>query len=308
MKKLVESLLFFAILAVFLYLARGKLEAHFYNQGNEYSEHSLYIKAIRSYENAIKVNPQSWMAHLGLAQAYRDSQNFNSAVDEYYKALNINPLCEKAYQSLVRMYSQNGSYFKALSVIRQAQDKLPNDLKINQAARECCHDYMVSTLNKSTELFLMEKPKEAIILLKDALKVCPDFVVAQYALGYYYFSVLDYDNAEASLKKALLLDAQFYHAHKLLSQIYFRKGDFEKELLHATEAFALNDNDASICNDLGLALMHLERYAQAIIYLKKAVSLDPNNTDYIYSLGSVYRDNQMPDQAILEYRKLNVLN
>ena len=307
MKRIIECLLLLVVLFIFLYLGRGKLEAFFYNQGNGYSERSLYKEAITSYGNVLKINPQSWLAHLGLAEAYRDNHDYDKAADEYRKVLNINPLCVKAYQSLAEMYSQRGNHAEALSVISLARNKIPGSPEISQSSQECCYAFVVSTLNKSTELFITNKNVEAISLLRDALKSCPDFAVAQYTLGYYYFCVKDYDNAEISLKKALLIDQQFHYAHKLLSQIYFKKGNFEKELSSAKEALALNNNDASICNDLGLALMHLERYAEAITYLKKAVSLDPDNPDYIYSLGSVYRDNKMFNQAISEYNKLSVL-
>ena len=292
---------------IFLYLARGKLEAFFYNQGNGYFERFLYKEAIKSYENVLKINSQSWLARLGLAEAYRYNQDYDKAVDEYNKTLNINPLCGKAYRYLAEVYSQKGNYAEALSIINWAREKFPHDLQINQAAQECCSDFVISTLNKSMELFLKNKNLGAISLLKNTLKSCPDFAVAQYTLGYYYFSVKDYNNAEVSLKKALLIDPQFNYAHKLLSRLNFEKGNFEKELSSATEAYTLNNNDAASCNDLGLALMHLERYTEAITYLKKAVSLDPNNTDYIYSLGSVYRDNKMFNQAISEYNKLSVL-
>ncbi len=307
MKKIIECLLLLAVLIIFLYLGKGKLEAYFYNQGNDYFERSLYKEAIGSYSNALKINPQSWLAHLGLAKAYSEHHEYDKAVDEYTKTLKINPLCVKAYQSLAEMYSLKGNHIEALGVISQAKDKMPNSPEIKQSSQECCYVFVVSTLNKSTELFLTNKNQEAISILKDTLKSCPDFVVGQYTLGYYYFCVKDYDNAEASLKKALLIDPHFHYAYKLLSQVYFKKGDFENELSAAKEALALNNNDAAICNDLGLALMHLERYAEAITYLKKAISLDANNTDYIYSLGSLYRDNKMFNQAILEYNKLSVL-
>jgi len=307
MKRVIEYLLLFTALAIFLYLGRGKLEAFFYNQGNNYFERSLYKEAIGSYENAIKINPQSWLARLGLAETYRYSRNYDKAVEEYNKALNMNPLCVKAYQSFAEMYSQNGNHVEALSILSKAQNKVPNNPEINQFLHECCYAFVVATLNKSTDLFLINKNAEAISLLKNTLKLCPDYAVAQYTLGSYYVSVKDYDNAEASLKKALLIDPQFHYAHKLLSQVYFDKGNFEKELSSARDAFALNNNDASVCNDLGLALMHLARYGEAATYLEKAVSLDANNTNYIYSLGSVYRDNKMFHQAISEYNKLSVL-
>jgi len=307
MKRIIEYLLLLAVLAIFLYLGKGKLEAFFYNQGNNYYERSLYKEAAGSYGNALKINSHSWLVHLGLAEVYRGNQDYDKAADEYNKTLNINPLCVKAYLSLAEMYSQKGSHTEALNVISRAREIIPNDPKISQSSQECCYAFVVSTLNKSTELLLMNKNQEAILLLKDTLKTCPDFSVAQYTLGYYYFSVKDYDNAETSLKNSLLIDPKFPYALKLLSQVYFKKGNFEKELSYARDAFTLNNNDASVCNDLGLALMHLERYAEAITYLKKAVSLDPDNTDYIYSLGSVYRDNKMFNQSISEYNKLNVL-
>ncbi|MBU0547647.1 MAG: tetratricopeptide repeat protein [Candidatus Omnitrophica bacterium] len=307
MKRIIEFLLLLVVLVIFLFFSRGKLEAFFYNQGNDYFEHSLYKEAIGSYGNALKINPQSWLAHLGLAEAYRENRDYDKAADEYNKALSINHFCVKAYQSLAEMYSQKGSHPEALSVISRARNQIPNNPEIIQASQECCYVFVVSTLNKSTELFLANKNAEAISLLKDTLKSCPDFAVGQYTLGYYYVYAKDYDNAEVSLKKALLIDPQFHYAHKLLSEVYFKKGDFEKELSSAKNALTLNNNDASICNDLALALMHLERYAEAITYLKKAVSLDPDNADYIYSLGSVYRDNKMFNQAISEYNKLRVL-
>ncbi|MFA6130400.1 MAG: tetratricopeptide repeat protein [Candidatus Omnitrophota bacterium] len=307
MKKIIETLLFFVFLVILLYVGRDKLGAFFYNQGNNYSERSLDKEAIKSYEIALKINPQSWQVHLGLAKAYRDIKNYDKAVDEYNESLNINPLCVKAYQDLAEIYSQKGSYIEALSVINRARDRIPDNPQLNQFSQNCCYDFVSSALEKSEELFKMNKSTEAISLLKDALKSCPGFAVVKYMLGYYYFCLEDYDNAEVSLKEALLIDPQFHYAHKLLSQVYFKKGDYSKELSSAREAFALNNDNASICNDLGLALMHQERYAEAITYLKKAVSLEPNNADYIYSLGSLYRDNKMFNQAISEYNKLGTL-
>ncbi|MFA5231074.1 MAG: tetratricopeptide repeat protein [Candidatus Omnitrophota bacterium] len=307
MKRIIEYLLLFVVLAIFLYLARGKLEVFFYNRGNNYLERSLYKEAVDSYGNAFRINPQSWQACLGLAEAHRYSKDYNKAADEYSRALKINHLCLKAYLSLAEIYSQEGKYIEALNVISEARNKIPADPQINQSSQECCYSFVVSTLNKSTELFLANKSADAIALLQDVLKSCPDFAIAHYTLGYYYFHIKDYNNSENNLKKTLLIDPQFNYAHKLLSQVYFEKGNFEKELSSAKNALAVNNNDASVYNDLGLALMHLERYAEAIPYLQKAVSLDPNNTDYVYSLGSVYRDNKMFEQAISEYNKLIVL-
>ncbi|MDD5560906.1 MAG: tetratricopeptide repeat protein [Candidatus Omnitrophica bacterium] len=307
MKKTIECLLLFVFLVIFLYLARGKLEAFFYNQGKDYFERSLDKEAIISYKNTLKINPQSLPARLGLARAYWDSKDYDKAAGEYNKVLNIDPFCLEAYKSLAEIYSQEGNYAEALIVINRAQDKIPGNPELSQSRGECCYAFVSSALDKSEKLFLENNNEEAISTLRDTLKWCPDFAVAQYMLGYYYFSIKDYDNAVFSLKQALLIDPQFHYAFKLLSQVYFRKGDFEKELSFAKEALASNSNNPTAYNDIGLALMHQERYAEAITYLQKAVSLEPNNVEYIYSLGSVYRDNKMFNQAISEYNKVSAL-
>jgi tetratricopeptide (TPR) repeat protein len=307
MKRAVEFLLLLTVLAFFIYVSRGKLEAYFYNRGNDYYGKRLYSEALGSYKNALKVNPQSWRSHLGLAETYRDMQDYDMAAEEYNSVLRINPLSDKTYRSLAEMYSQAGRHSEALEAVSRSRERFPDSEEIKSLTKDCCHAFVISTLNKGTEFFLEGDVPGAIRLLKEALRLCPDFAIAQYTLGYYYFFSKDYANAESSLHKAILLDPKLHYAYKLLSQIYFKTGKFEKELSSAREAFALDKDDAAACNDLGLALMHLERYGEAIAYLKRAVSLDPDNPDYIYSLGSLYRDNKMFDQAIAEYNKLSVI-
>lgn len=307
MRRALELLVLAAVVAVFLYIAKDKVEAFFYNQGNFYLERSLPKEAAKSYEKALMVNPRSWRGHFGLAEAYRDKGDYLKAAAEYKKTLAINPSSLNGYKSLAETYSQAGMHEEALNTVKSALERNPGDAEIEKLSRDCCQAFMVSTLNKGTEFFLAGKSAKALSLVKNALVICPDSAVAEYTLGYYYFSSGDYINSELSLNKALSLDPKFSYAYKLLSQIYFRKRDFKKELFYAKRAAALDEKDASAYNDLGLALMHLEQYSEAINYMKKAVSLDPDNPDYVFSLGSLYRDNKMFKEAIAEYNKLNAL-
>ncbi|TAM43813.1 tetratricopeptide repeat protein [bacterium] len=306
-KKAIQCLLLLVLLAALAFLARGKLAAFFCNRGNYYFERLDYKKAAAFYRESIWMDPKVWMAHLGLADAYRENKDYQAAVREYKKVLSINPLCARAYDSLAQVYSENGDYEEALRVLLRGQRENPSDEKIRESFKSCCYAYFADGLDKSTELFLAQKNKEAILLLENTLRLCPGSALAYYTLGYYYLSSRDYNNAEINLNKSIAVDPQFTHSYKLLSGIYFDKKDNENALLYAQKAVSLNDGDASSLNELGLLLMRLERYAQALPYLEKAVSLAPENVDYLYSLASVYRDNKMFSQALEEYGKVGAL-
>lgn len=306
-RKVIGYLLLVVLLGVFAFLAWGKLAAFFCNRGNYYFEQMDYQKAAASYKNSIRMDPESWMAHLGLADVYRESGDYQAAAREYKKVLSINPLYARAYDSLAHVYYEEANYEEALKVLLQGQKGIPSDQKLIESFQSCCYAYIADALNKSTELFLAQKKEEAIPLLENALSSCPGSALAYYTLGYYYLANGDYDKAEINLNKSLGIDPQFSQAYKLLSDIYLDKRDIEKSLFYAQKTITLDASDPIALNDLGLLLMRLERYSEAIPYLEKAASLDPENADYVYSLASVYRDNKMFAQALEGYRKLGVL-
>ena len=307
MKKIITYLLLVILLGVFIFVSWGKLGAFFCNQGSDYLEQQSYKKAITAYENSLRVDPGSWMAHLGLASVYLEIRDYPASAQEYKKVLKINPLYARAYESLAYIYSLQDNYAAALQVLDWGEKENPADKSIKQARESCCYSYLADALNKSTELFLAQKAKEAISLLSNVLKRCPGNVFAYYALGYYYTFSQDYTQAEINLNKCIAMNPQFHYAYKLLADIYLKKGNIQEAVFYAQKVIATDNQNVSGYHELGLLLMYLERYTEALPYLRKAVNLAPDNLEYAYSLASVYRDAKMFDQAIAEYRRVSAL-
>ncbi|MHB8155421.1 MAG: tetratricopeptide repeat protein [Candidatus Omnitrophota bacterium] len=307
MKKVITYLLFVILFGVFIFLSWSKLGAYFCNQGNYYFEQQFYKKAAVSYENSIRVNPRAWKAYLGLAEVYLESKDYQRSAQEYKKVLKINPSCSRAYASLSYIYDLQGNYEEALQVLARGQQENPADERIKQSLESCCSSYLANTLNKSTELFLAQKAKAAISRLENVLTQCPGNAFAYYTLGYYYFSSQDYANAKINLHKCITRNSDFHYAYKLFSDIYLKEGNVDQAVFYAQKVVAHDNQGASGYHELGLLLMRLERYAEALLYLKKAVSLAPDKIEYAYSLASVYRDAKMFDQAIAEYRRVSEL-
>lgn len=306
-KTAIENFLFLALLVLFIFLSWSKLGPFFSNQGNYYFQKQAYDKAISSYKNSIKINPNSWIAHLGLADTYREIKDYAAATQEYKKVLKLNHLCVRAYDSLSNLYYQNGNYEEALKILIQGQKDNPDDEKIKGIAKGYCSGYFSDSLTKSTELFMAKKNKEAILILENAFRLCSGNALAYYTLAYYYLAEKSYNNAEINLNKSLEIDPQFYYSYKLLSDIYLKRGNIDKAISFAQKEISLNNTDASSYHNLGLLFMFIERYAEAIPYFKKASNIDPDNVNYLYSLASIYRDNKMYVRAIQEYKRLSAL-
>ncbi|MBM3245694.1 MAG: tetratricopeptide repeat protein, partial [Candidatus Omnitrophica bacterium] len=110
------------------------------------------------------------------------------------------------------------------------------------------------------------------------------------------------------LNNAIRINNKFWVAYKLLGDIYFQKLQYEKAIDSYQTALALGKEDAVIYNDIGLALIQLERYREATTYLEKAFSRDPGNVNIHYSLASAYRDAGLSSKALAEYTAIASYN
>ena len=93
------------------------------------------------------------------------------------------------------------------------------------------------------------------------------------------------------------------------AQIYYNQGtneliqkDYTSALKHLLEANALQPNDSKIHNNLGMAYYFKNRPNKAKIYIKKAIELDPKNTDARMNLGSLYMESKNFKEAKIQFK------
>jgi adenylate cyclase len=112
--------------------------------------------------------------------------------------------------------------------------------------------------------------------------------------------------AEKMAVKALELDDSHVSAHIQLSIIYVFRRQFDKARIQAEHALALAPNSAFANFMLGTALLHSERFEEAISYFNKSLRLSPifPFSQLLNNLGSAYRFLGRYDEAIAVYKKL----
>ncbi len=305
MKRIIEWLIFLVLLVVLLSVGRTRLSAFYYNQGLDYYGRSLYDQAISSLEESIKIYPSVAVTYYVLGDAYyKKKGQGDKAIDQYKKAIQIDPGYIDAYQALSRIYTDQQRYPEALLLLKQADNATRSQPAFERLINNITFEYMVDCLYQGVDLFLAGDKQSAYALLNKALRIKPDFAYANYILGYFYYADNDYNQAKVWLDKAIQIDAQFWPAHKLLGDIYFNRGDFKEAIENYKAVLNYGHKDSIVLNDLGLSLMQMEHYEEAMVYLKQAVNLNPLNINIRYSLASVLRDNKMFDEAISEYKKI----
>jgi tetratricopeptide (TPR) repeat protein len=88
-------------------------------------------------------------------------------------------------------------------------------------------------------------------------------------------------------------------AHHMLSFTYVLNGDFEKALIHITEAIKLYKCCADYYNTAGSILRDMNKLNEAFIILKEGLKCNPNNAETYNNLGLVLNDLGEYDKAKL---------
>lgn len=304
MKKTIEILIFLFLLAVFIFVAKDKLAAFYYNQGCNYYENNSLKEAIDYFNKSLKVNPAVTRTHYSLANAYDRNKQREKAIQEYKKAIQLDSRFLWGYEALADAYLGKGDYQQAAAILREAEISLPGNQRIKYLMNLVSLEYAIHFINSGVDAFSSGDKAKGYELLNKALQINPDFAIAYHTLGYFYYSESKYDQALEMLNKALFLDSKLLLTHKLLGDIYFEKGVFDKAIDAYKAALSIDTQDPSLLNNLGLAFMNLEDYQEAAKFLEEAVSLNPTNINLRYNLASVYRDAGRTSESLLEYKKV----
>ncbi|MCX8143476.1 MAG: tetratricopeptide repeat protein [Bacteroidia bacterium] len=75
--------------------------------------------AIKQYQEAIKLNPQSAIGLLRIGKLYERARNYQLAVDHYEKAINVEPNYAPAYRELAELYHKANKDNKAIEMYQK---------------------------------------------------------------------------------------------------------------------------------------------------------------------------------------------
>lgn len=167
------------------------------------------------------------------------------------------------------------------------------------------------TVGQQTEVYYLQEIKSE-----------PNNPIGYYNLGLYYSSLYQFDDAEVQYNKAIEMDSNFALAYTGLASLFLASGQMERAVSACEKAMnmdtlsalnylnmgvmqfqnvmfeaaeksfinglRLDSMNAEIYLNLGTLLTQTNREREALVYLKRALQLNPKDPGSPYSLASIY--------------------
>jgi len=149
-------------------------------------------KVIESYEKGLSKIPNSYQLMLLLASAYEGDKNYVKAIEVYDDLIAKKPDVDIAVNNLVAL----------LLDYAPSAENIQRGLKLSERFIDSKQAYFVDTYGWA--LLKNDKLKESVDVFKKVNSMMPNVAVFQYHLGFAYFGVKNYVEAEKILKLALL--------------------------------------------------------------------------------------------------------
>ncbi|MBW3625120.1 MAG: tetratricopeptide repeat protein [Armatimonadetes bacterium] len=272
-------------------------------------------KAVTYYRAAVRLNPKLQDAWQNLGAVYTELKRPGPAAEAFKKAAQLGPKDFKAQMALGVTQFNAGNAAGAETAFRQAVKLQPK----NPDARE----YL------ATALLQQKKLKEAEPIYARLRAEGNTNSAVLHNLGYIYSATGKKDRALALYEKAALAQPKDVTIRRTLAQLYW-EADRKKDALKAMEeAVALAPDDLPTQEALGSLYVQMNRTADAATHFEKLAAkepryyrqaadlhravgatakeidalkdwsqADPENTQIIDSLASVYLREKQPAEAL----------
>ena len=212
------------------------------------------------FEEAVKINPDSYLAHRVLGIALRDSsgyieKNISVAMKSLNKALELNPKYIPTYISIANTYM-----------------------------------YMAMTTKKKAYY------NDSLRWIGKAYKLNPKDLRLAYAAGYIYLRMGQYDKAIEKFEYTYYGGYKDENVLQILSQAYNQKAyishyktgiNLEKGLQTINKAIMLDENNGIILSTKAELLYKMGRYDEAYEYIKRGIKLEPNEPEIKQDLENI---------------------
>lgn len=169
----------------------------------------------------------------------------------------------------------------------------PNSAKVRNSAGGELIAHAIKPENEPKRTAMLN---EAIVHLKEAVKIHPGFKNAFLLLGNAHNYLEKYEEAITYYNQSLSLDPEYAEAKNNLGITYRNAGRFygekqgntQKAIEYLTKAFDLRPDEYETARLLGVAYGISQNNPKAIEYFTKAMNLKPTDADALFNLGTAY--------------------
>lgn len=162
-------------------------------EGDRHADEGDWAAALKSYEQAVAVDPNQPRAHIYIGDAYMSLGKYVEAFAAYKEAVRVAPTNPEAHYSLGAAYNDMAMYGDAFKPFVRA-------ISLNPNHAEAHYGIGYAYLN-------LENFKESVVYLRRAIKLRNDYPEAHLSLGLAYIGLGQLKLAEEELKMLEGMDA-----------------------------------------------------------------------------------------------------
>lgn len=208
----------------------------------------------------IEKNSETKNAHKMLAEIYEKEGGLRKAIDEYVKVVDLDANAYDSYFKIAILLKELGNNEDSLEMLTKLVNKKP--------------DYLEASLALSDMLCGVERYKEAIIIMNEALKYHPNNFDIYYNMGMIYTMLNDFSSAKTCYEKASIINTLEYNTSYNMAMIELILGELEESEKYLTKC--IDDEELSPLAYYQLAKIYIIKGDKdtAVKSLNIAIDLD----------------------------------
>ena len=221
-----------------------------------------------------------------------------------YEELNQPELALEMIYNALEDDSINIDVLHRLVTLLMSQDKNEDAILYNQKIIDYHPNDSRGFINVAVMAMSGKKPEEAIFVLSPhSDKFSEDFTI-QYLLGTAYYQIKDYENSKTYLSNALTIYPQSRNTKHNLALIYDSTGDWEESDKLYVDLISSDTTDAQAYNNYAYSLVERDKDIDFALELaQNAIKLEPKSAAYLDTIGWIYFKMDRYDEALRYIRE-----
>jgi tetratricopeptide (TPR) repeat protein len=249
----------------------------------------LYGNSMRLWTYAARHNPDSWMVHLNLGEAFAATKQFPEAIDHFETALAIFPAYIGIRYDLASALEQSGRFSDAITQYEMVAKVHP--------------DYYRTSFLLGQVLVKARRVPEATDQFEKLVQREPRNAEAHAALGEIYLKSGRLREATDQFAQASALDGASGDLHYVLGNALLKANRLPEALDQYQQAARLSPRDPDVLGDLGVVLARLGRFPEAAQQFELMLQIDPNSPAAHTNMGSLFLTVGKLPEAIAQYQE-----
>ena len=277
-------------------------------------------EALEAWRKAIELDPKLPGPHFNTGLTLTRQGDYTSAVSSLRKAISMESSNDGARRALAVALIGMQRFQEASREIAQLLFRFPEDAALLELASESFmrqRRYVEGAITLERRLKLPKQTSflwaqygdaldgsgrttEAVEAYRKAVEMDPESTLLRYGLGYLYWKLYRYDDAERELLEVLRAAPKDPRASFTLGDLYLTRGDAQRALplLEAAREGYPNEFDTRFA--LGRALLITGNTDGGIAELRAAVKLDETIADGHFHLGRALMKAGLQEEAKVE--------